>query len=98
MCKDCSDTGKIQLLISIVSCDCTGAIGTSNDVYVREIENIDVKWMDDCCGCHISPPCGFCLRYAEAGLDEPEYCGICGDPSPSEGPKLCQCSKGEEHD
>lgn len=84
MCKDCNDTGKIQLLTSVVSCDCV-------DDYADAIAAVNRKWDDAGCSCNISPPCGFCLRYAEAGLDEPEYCDTCGEPSPSEGPKLCKC-------
>lgn len=87
MCKDCHDTGKIQLFTSIVSCNCI----EDYEDYSEEIAAVDIKWVDACCSCHISPPCGFCLRYADAGLDEPEYCDICGDPSPSEGPQRCKC-------
>lgn len=84
MCKDCNDTGKIQLFTSVVECDC-------HDDYIDAIGEVDVKWSDSCCSCHLHPPCGFCTRYADASLDEPEYCDICGDPSPSEGPQLCGC-------
>lgn len=85
MCKKCSDTGKIQLLISTVSCDCINR-------YIDAITGVDTKWRDDCCSCHISPPCGFCLRYADAGLDEPEYCDICKEPWPSQGVRACGCT------
>lgn len=91
MCKDCKDTGEIQLLTSIVQCDCMCIVNLSSDDYIDAIETVNVKWMDSCCSCHISPPCGFCLRYADVGLCEPEYCDICRKPSPSEGPKLCPC-------
>jgi len=84
MCRDCNDTGQIQLLTSTTSCDCT-------DDYADRINVVDAEWFDFCCSCHILPPCGFCLRYAEAGLDEPKYCNICGQPSRLEGPKLCRC-------
>jgi len=84
MCKACNDTGKIPLLTSVVSCDCV-------DDYADEIAIVDAKWDNACCSCHLAPPCGFCLRYAEAGLDEPVYCDVCGEPSPSEGPHLCEC-------
>lgn len=91
MCKDCKDTGEIQLFTSVVPCGCLCSVNPSSDNYVDAIEAVDLNWMSSCCSCHISPPCGFCLRYADAGLDEPSYCDICGQPSPVEGPKLCSC-------
>lgn len=93
VCKDCNDTGKIQLFTSVVTCDCVGEIGSTSYDYADEIAAVNRIWDDACCSCHVSPPCGFCLRYAEAGLDDPEYCNICGDPSPSEGPRLCSCEE-----
>jgi len=91
MCKDCRDTGKIQLFTSVVQCDCRSAVGSSSNDYADAIACVDLRWNDDCCSCHISPPCSFCLRYSEEGLDEPEYCRLCGKPSPSEGQQLCNC-------
>lgn len=92
MCKDCNDTGKIQLLTSVVSCDCVNLPFCVSLVdYADAVATVDKTWYDACCSCHLAPPCSFCLRYADAGLDEPEYCDICGQPSPVEEPRLCQC-------
>jgi len=68
-----------------------------NDDYIANILEVDQKWMDSCCSCHLSPPCGFCLRYAEANLVEPEYCDACGNPSPKEEDLLYECPRCGKH-
>jgi len=113
-CPDCHGTGKIELLVSTVMCNCVRpsfhngmtpemikdidpnisrhASKELND-YINETLDVDIKWANDSCTCFISPPCGFCTRYADANLDEPEYCKACGDPSPTEQDLLHKCSK-----
>lgn len=95
-CPDCHGTGKIKLLISIVVCKCektTSDINSEAFNYADAISDVDRKWNNACCSCHISPPCGFCTRYADANLDEPEYCRYCSEPSPKEKTLLHKCSK-----
>jgi len=91
-CPDCRGTGKIELLTSTVDCKCTQEECDGTD-YADAVLEVDLKWLDGCCSCHISPPCGFCTRYADANLDEPEYCDRCGEPSPQEKALLSRCSK-----
>lgn len=89
-CFDCHDTGKIELLTSTVPCDCLSQPVVDND-YANAVSEINLKWMDYCCSCHISPPCGFCLRYAEADVPEPEYCDTCCTPFPNDKECLHEC-------
>lgn len=38
---------------------------------------------DGDCACHISPPCGHCVRWGEAGLDHPEDMPETSDSCPT---------------
>jgi len=99
-CLDCHGTGKIKLLVSTVICKCkktTSDISSETFNYADAIAEVNRKWDDACCSCHISPPCGFCLRYADADLSDPEYCYLCGDPYPNDQLLLHKCLQCDQY-
>ena len=96
-CLDCHGTGKIKLFTSIVVCKCIAIEKPKGDNYIDAILDIDFKWADDCCYCHLHPPCGFCTRYADSDMANPEYCDACGNPSSEEESQLLECPQCGQH-
>ena len=96
-CLDCHGTGRIELFTSIIVCKCSVIGQPKDNNYIDTILEIDLEWADSCCSCHLHPPCGFCTRYANAYIAEPEYCDACGDPSPEDESLLYECSECDKH-